>query len=179
YPARPAKQPLVLTVCHLKRDNVKRKGLETFIAAARILPRYRFVIAGRDVDGTGAALRRGAPANLELSGHLEEPQLIEQMGRARVYAQLSAHEGFGCALAEAMLCGCVPVVTDRGSLPEVAGPDALTAAYGDAEGTAARIVEAMGVPDGSGYRSWIENEFSLERRRTAVGSVIDELAGRG
>jgi len=179
YPAGAAKEPLVLTVCHLKRDNVSRKGLDTFIAAARLLPPVRFVIAGRDVDGTAEKLRREAPANLEITGYLEEPRLLELMGKAKVYAQLSAHEGFGCALAEAMLCGCVPVVTGRGSLPEVAGPDAFYAEYGEAEAAAAKIRQALECEDGGRYRSWIGNNYSLDKRRAAVQSVMEELMEKG
>ncbi|MEO7555918.1 MAG: glycosyltransferase, partial [Acidimicrobiales bacterium] len=45
---------------------------------------------------------------------------------SQVYAQLSWHEAFGVSVAEAMLCGCTPVVTDVPALQEVAGRWALT-----------------------------------------------------
>ena len=35
--------------------------------------------------------------------------------------QLSVSEGFGIALCEAMLCGCVPIVSNVGMLPSIAG----------------------------------------------------------
>jgi len=41
--------------------------------------------------------------------------------RAAVYVQASRHEGFGLAVAEAMLAGCVPVVMDVTAMPEVVG----------------------------------------------------------
>ncbi|MDI6739197.1 MAG: glycosyltransferase [Candidatus Edwardsbacteria bacterium] len=175
YPAGAAKEQLVLTVCHLKRDNLKRKGLDTFIAAARLLPQCRFTIAGRDLDGTGEQLRRGAPANVEFTGYLEEPRLLELMGKAKVYAQLSAHEGFGCALAEAMLCGCVPVVTDRGALPEVAGPDAFYCGYRDVAGTVEQIGKALKATGGPGYRQRVIDNFSLEKRARAMTTIIEHL----
>ena len=41
--------------------------------------------------------------------------------RAAVYVQASRHEGFGLAVAEAMLAGCVPVVMNVTAMPEVVG----------------------------------------------------------
>ena len=38
-----------------------------------------------------------------------------------MYVQASRHEGFGLAVAEAMLAGCVPVVMNVTAMPEVVG----------------------------------------------------------
>lgn len=169
------KEPLVLTVCHLKKNNIKRKGLDVLITAAGKMPEQKFIIVGRDVDGTGKRLQQEAPSNVTITGYLDEANLLKLMGKSKVYAQLSAHEGFGCALAEAMLCGCVPVVTKRGALPEVAGPDAFYVNYGDPDSTADVLRLAREVQDGRCYRTHIENNYTLEKRRIAICSIINEL----
>ena len=38
-----------------------------------------------------------------------------------VYLQPSRYEGFGLAVAEAMACGTVPIVSRAGALPEIVG----------------------------------------------------------
>ena len=40
---------------------------------------------------------------------------------SKFYFQLSNTEGFGVALCEAMLCGCVPIVSDVNFLPSIVG----------------------------------------------------------
>jgi glycosyltransferase involved in cell wall biosynthesis len=49
----------------------------------------------------------------------ELPEVVPLLQRARFYCQLSRREGFGVAVAEAMACKCVPMVSDSGALPEV------------------------------------------------------------
>ena len=64
---------------------------------------------------------REAPPSVEFPGFLPDDALRTLLQSATVYVQPSLHEAFGCAVAEAMLSGCIPVVSDRGSLPEVVG----------------------------------------------------------
>ena len=115
-----------------------------------------------------------APPNVEFRGFLSEAELIEEMRRATVYCQLSAHEGFGLALAEAMLAGATPVVTKEAAIPEVAGPVAEYVRYGDAEGTAQAVRRALDAPRGEAARARIVNEFPLTRRAQGILEVIDK-----
>ena len=69
---------------------------------------------------------RGAPRalagdNVEFTGWLSDEDLHAIYRRASVYVQASRHEGFGLAVAEAMLAGCVPVVMNVTAMPEVVG----------------------------------------------------------
>ena len=58
-----------------------------------------------------------------LHGHLNfmENKFIELLESAKIYIQFSKHESFGCSVAEAMQFGCIPIVSDSYSLPEVVG----------------------------------------------------------
>ena len=51
-------------------------------------------------------------------GTIERARLLEYYRRAKVYCQPSRREGLPGALCEAMLCGCYPVVTGTGGMPE-------------------------------------------------------------
>src|SRR5680860_1338358 len=55
----------------------------------------------------------------EFTGWISDEDLEELYRRASVYVQASRHEGFGLAVAEAMLAGCVPVVMNVTAMPEV------------------------------------------------------------
>jgi glycosyltransferase involved in cell wall biosynthesis len=173
--ARP-KEKRVLTCSLLSEHYVAYKGLDTFVSAARLVPEVTFAHAGPDNgDGTRERLANTAPPNVVFLGFLKEEALIEEMRRALVYAQLSAHEGFGLALAEAMLAGATPVVTRAGAIPEVVGPVGHYVDYGDVAGTARAIADALERPDGAAARERIVRCFPIERRRRALLDAIGEL----
>jgi glycosyltransferase involved in cell wall biosynthesis len=122
---RAAREPLVLTVGNVNRETLQRKGLEVFIQAAGLVPEARFMVVGKAYDHAADYLRSIAPPNAQVVGYMNQAALDELMMKANVYVQASAHESFGCSLVEAMLSGCMPVVSRRGALPEVAGEDAI------------------------------------------------------
>lgn len=112
---------MALTVGGVAGSTLWRKGIEPFVRAAALLPHVRFVVVGRWMDRSIEELRSVASANVEFTGSVDDVTLMDYYRRASVYVQVSRHEGFGMAVAEAMLAGCVPVVTTAGALPEVVG----------------------------------------------------------
>jgi len=172
------KEDIVLTVCLVSAANIRVKGLDTFLDAARRLPEARFVLLGRALDDAGEILKRDAPANVEFVGAVGQDELIGWYRRAKVYCQLSYRESFGVALAEAMSCECVPVVTDRGALPEVVRDAGFVVPYGDAEATATAISGALRSGGGEAARIRVLEEFSLEERRKKICSIVEEISAR-
>jgi glycosyltransferase involved in cell wall biosynthesis len=172
------KSQQVLTVCHVNSSNLLRKGLITFATASRFLEDVPFIVAGNHDATTAAQLSEQGGANLHLLGRLSDTQLQSVYRNAKVYCQLSAHEGFGCALAEAMLSECIPVVTNRGSLPEVVGDLGYCVEYGDAEGTAQAIRQALQADHGKQCRERIMEQFPMEKREAKLVEVIEELLRR-
>jgi glycosyltransferase involved in cell wall biosynthesis len=55
-----------------------------------------------------------------------DSDLVALYNLATVYVQPSFYEGFGLTVLEAMACGAPCLISDRGSLPEIAGDAALT-----------------------------------------------------
>jgi glycosyltransferase involved in cell wall biosynthesis len=171
-----AKDRSILTVGYVRRANLARKGLLTFVQAAREIPHERFFLVGKILDDAGEVIRRTATSNVVLTGWLDQVELLERMRRASVYVQASTHEGFGSSLAQAMLCACVPVVTSRGAIPEVVGETGIYVEVGDAESLARGIREAIEQPElGLRARERIKGRFGLERRRRALLETMERF----
>ena len=170
---------LVLTVGNVDRPNLQRKGLEPFVQAAALLPHLRFVLVGEWLDGAIDDLRAIAPPNVTFTGRLCDAELHDLFGRAAVYVQASAHEGFGMALAESMAAGCAPVVTRAGALPEVVGDAGVYAAWADPAALATAIEHALaaGAPLGEAARARMAKRFTLDGRARGLAAVVDAAAG--
>ena len=54
-------------------------------------------------------------------GKLTPNELRDYYSRTQFYLQLSNFEGFGVAICEAMLCNCIPIVSDVNHLPTIIG----------------------------------------------------------
>lgn len=167
----------VLTVGNVTRNNLVRKGYYTFVRTAALMPDTEFLLVGPHLDDSVEELRRIAPANLRIVGPLYGESLREMMCKSKVYAQLSYYESFGMALAESMAMGCIPVVAQRASLPEVVGDAGIQVPYGDVEATALAMHRALDMGDEAGdqARKRIEDHFSLERRSEKLTRCIREL----
>ncbi len=169
------KNNLVLTVASGSANIITLKGLDTYVRAADALPDVRFLIAGLNKD-VFDMLKATCPKNVEIRGRVSQEDLVEFYRRSKIYCQLSYVESFGMALGEAMACGCVPVVTDRGALPEVVGDAGYYVPYGDVGATADAIKLALESDKGESARERIERLFSLELRERRLIALIDELA---
>jgi glycosyltransferase involved in cell wall biosynthesis len=173
------KQRRALTVGFMTTVSVKRKGIQAFIEAARLVPDIPFRLSGRAMDEPAVtALISGAPANLTYLGFLDDEELLAEYRQATVYAQLSMHEGFGVALAEAMACECVPVVTRSGSIPEVVG-DAGIYVDDTAPATVSAAVSQILNSDtramGRRARERVLDLFPIAKRREGLRRVVEEV----
>ena len=171
------KDPVVVTAASVSYcSTIRTKGLDVLFQVARRLPETQFVVAGRQDPQILRHLQSMAGPNVGFVGWLEREDLRALFRRASVYAQLSAHESFGLALAEAMACGCTPVVSDRGALPEVVGDVGSIVPYGDV--TAATRAISVGLATGISHaaRNRITETFRLSRRRDGLLRILGALA---
>ena len=149
------------------------KGIDRFVKLAEQVPEQQFVVAG--LRGPALELIQWAAEPLEnvrvIPGPLDlETELIPLYRRATAYCQLSRDETFGVAVVEAMACGCAPIVTSAGGLPEVVGDSAAPV---DAdEDIIAAMRAAADVRDRSVYRLQAQR-FDISHRAadllTALG----------
>jgi glycosyltransferase involved in cell wall biosynthesis len=168
-------RPLALTVGVVDRTNLDRKGLRAFVQAAAQVPEVNFVLAGKIVGDAGAELERIATANVRLTGWLEDDELESLLHHARVYVQASKHEGFGVSVAEAMLAGCVPVVTRAGALPEVVGDTGVLLDDDSPRSVALGVREALHLRNAEAARRRVRERFSVAQRRAGLFALLDEL----
>jgi len=115
------REGFVMTVANPGAWQNRIKRLDIVQAVAEIMPEVQFRIIGRVSDNVGRRFMSEAPQNLEFVGELSQNELRDQYRKAAVYFQPSRHESFGVAVIEAMSCGCIPVVSPHGALPEVVG----------------------------------------------------------
>ncbi|UCE36844.1 MAG: glycosyltransferase [Thermoplasmata archaeon] len=167
------KEKMVVTVGKLENEvTIAIKGLDTFLKTAKLLPDVKFVMIGRHDPKLAKEWRAKAPPNLEILDFIPYDKIRGYYQMAKVYTQLSYQESFGCALAEAMLCECVPVVTRRGGIPEVVGDAGFYVKYGDAKATAEKIKEALNSDIGGDARKRIMTLFPLNERKKRLTKIV-------
>jgi hypothetical protein len=129
----------------------------------------------------GSRIRKGIPLFEEIAKTIDgcemkvligvpREEYIDNLKRAKVYCQLSSHESFGVSLVESMSYGCVPVTSDRGSLPWVSGGTGVVVPFGDVEQTKIAIKKALTM-DGNTAREHIK-KFSIAHRKEMINKLI-------
>jgi glycosyltransferase involved in cell wall biosynthesis len=172
-------EDLIITVGYLMWSNIERKGLKTFVETARYLPSKKFVVIGKFEDDSVDYLKSISTPNVIFTGYLPLEQLLKYYQKAKVYVQVSAHEGFGISIAEAMACECVPVVTKKAAIPEVVGNAGYYVPFNDPKATAEAIERALkDERKGKKARERINALFTLERREKELKRIIETLTKR-
>jgi glycosyltransferase involved in cell wall biosynthesis len=168
----------IVTVGFIDEEAYSRKGIDRFVALARRDRGRTYVLGGAIESSVRLRIERDRPPNLRLTGRLTQPELTRLLRSSTVYVQLSWHETFGVAMAEAMLCGCVPVISRSPALGEVAGRWAVVS-----DGPGVDLTAVDHAVERAANRAMLEemsadvvDRFALERRR---GLLIDAVLGRG
>jgi glycosyltransferase involved in cell wall biosynthesis len=175
-PGKESKQNIVVTVGFVDEENIVRKGLKQFVEAATSLVSYEFIVLGKLVDEAAIELAKSAPSNVKFKGFVSDKELLEHYQKAKVYCQLSYYESYGMALGEAMLCECIPVVTDRGALPEVVSDTGFYAEYGNVSQTISAIEKAMQSQDkGKQARKRIIENFPQDCREKKLKETVEGI----
>ena len=172
----------IVTQAWLNKLNYRAKGLSTFVCAAGAVqskfPDVEMVVLGRDLGGQKVLeqLAKEVHAQVEFRVIEDREAYRKYLAESSVYVQASAVESFGLSLAEAMACGCYPVVTNRGALPEVAGLLSKSFEFDDVAALSEILCSLLECPisreDSKSIRAHIADHFSLKKRRTALTELI-------
>jgi glycosyltransferase involved in cell wall biosynthesis len=125
----------------------RRKNLQLLIRLLPSLDGARVVSVGpptpyRD-ECAALAASLGVSDRVELRGYVDREELLRLYARCAVVAVPSTYEGFGYAAAQAACAGAPCVVSDRGSLPEVAGKITPVLSLDDDEAWVAALQSAL------------------------------------
>lgn len=91
------------------------KGIDLLEKAAEQFPEIKFTVIGVSPQ----YLNKLRPPNLIFIPFVSQNELVEILNQNYFYCQLSISEGFPNALCEAMLCGCIPLVSNVCSMPSI------------------------------------------------------------
>ncbi|HEY8250488.1 MAG TPA: glycosyltransferase [Burkholderiales bacterium] len=147
FPLHAQKQDFYLTVSRLEAY----KRVDLLVEAFSAMRERKLVIVGGGSEL--GRLRAMAPPNVELTGRLPMPQVVERMQRARAFL-FAGIEDFGIVMAEAQACGTPLVAFGRGGAAEIVRED--TGVLFQAQ-TADALIEAV--------RRFESGRFSPEKCR--------------
>ena len=97
-----------------RQNRAAVKGIDLILEMAGDFPQYHFSLVGD-------SLFQCDLPNVKVIGKVNPDKLKELFNQHQFYLQLSLSEGFPNALAEAMLCGCIPIGSAVGAIPEIIG----------------------------------------------------------
>lgn len=112
------KENIVITVgiCdNLQR--IKLKGIDLFVETAKSLPCYKFIAIG--ISKKAEKYLGEIPENIQLIDKLPYEKLSDFYKKAKIYCQFSMVESFGLAVLEAISFGAIPIISNKGALPEI------------------------------------------------------------
>jgi glycosyltransferase involved in cell wall biosynthesis len=167
---------LTISQAHSKMEFIL-KGGDKFIAIASRNPDKRFVFAGLRGEALNEARKIGGDlSNLDIMpGPLDLfSELIPLYKKSYAYLQLSIEESFGVAVAEAMLCGCAPIIYPNAALPEVAGEYAITCNDEKSEDLALKIAAAVPSQDRIAFSKHAE-QFDFSIRKSKLLTEIEKI----
>lgn len=128
-----------LTVAQMNPPNFLRKGVDLMFLLAERYPQHRFTLVGN----TQAMHYERVPPNVVLLEFVAYEELPKVYASHTFYLQLSIWEGFPSAPCEAMLCGCVPIVSRVAALPGIVGDAGFILDTKDPEDLFALVEKAL------------------------------------
>jgi len=127
------KYKISLNYLFTNATNHERKNIYGLIDAYKISKfrnTYELVITGLLPTETIANLKKyiksqGLSARVKYLGFVSKEDLRSLCSFAKIFIYPSFEEGFGLPILEAVACGCLPVCSSAGSLPEIIGEKSL------------------------------------------------------
>lgn len=170
------KNGFITVVATQKKATAIFKGIDLVIAIAKKNPQKNFTIVGmsKEIQQAFEVLE-----NVTYYPFVLKETLRTFYQEHQFYMQLSINEGFGCALAEAMLCGCIPIVANTGALPTVVGKTGFIVEKRTNSAVESVVKEALQTSEEKEKelslraRSHIVNNFSISKRERLLLQEIN------
>ena len=135
------------------------KGYDLIEQLAASNPEWSFTLVGD-------ANYNPKSTNIQVLGKETPASLVQRYNTHEFYLQLSSSEGFPNALGEAMACGCVPIGSAVGAIPEIIGDTGLLLKRKEL-GTLQTLIQdwMAGKTQLTSPRARIERHFTYAHRR--------------
>lgn len=152
------------------------KGVDLLLSIAERLPSAHFIVVGLD----NASAYSTAPSNITFLGRVDAGTLRGLYRSASFHLQLSLSEGMPNALCEAMLCGCIPLVSDVSSMPDIVEGCGTVLKHDDAELGAQACSALLGLDArqraerSHASRERVRQRYSMDRRLDALSRLLDD-----
>lgn len=154
------------------------KGVDLVLKMAARMVSARFSIVGvADPDAY-----TDAPQNVEFHDRVDAVTLRELYRKASFHLQLSLSEGMPNALCEAMLCGCIPLVSKISSMPDIVEGIGFVLDR-DAPAMGATLIQKMLALTAAerdlrskAARNRIAQEYTMSQRLNALTSVLQDVS---
>ncbi|MFZ4784518.1 MAG: glycosyltransferase family 4 protein [Flavobacteriales bacterium] len=149
------------------------KGIDVLCDAALLLPEVDFILVGGQLDNLSP--------NVTCVPETSQEELNRMFTRSGYIAQLSLSEGFPNALSEAMLCGCVPIVSEVAAMPDIVGDFGFILKKRSVEDLVSLIQKLPVTPDRSdrvAIRNRIASLFPEANRKHQLIQAISESSSQ-
>jgi glycosyltransferase involved in cell wall biosynthesis len=159
-------------------DNAMRyqlKGLDMVVELAEKLPTCQFTVIGCQ----HSLVPNSLPENIRFFGYLPSEQFQQYLFESEFYIQFSLSEGFPNAVGEAMMHGCIPLVSNVGAMPTMIGDSGFVFNSKDVNDISQKIQEKIIALSADEKKqlsnmaiSKVKNEFPIERRERELLAMI-------
>ncbi len=174
---RAQKKNCVITTGEVSKSNISRKGFNDFLILAEDIKELEFLLIGKLKDKEALRFKKKCPSNLHVKGFVKEEKLAEYYSKCKVYLQLSRSESFGVSMVEAMCFGCVPIVYDKGALPEVIGGEGYVVDYKDLGSVKNSIKQVMEGKHDKDPRDIVLARYTPSSYLDRLEDIVEELVG--
>lgn len=146
------------------------KGLDLIIELAKQTPNNTYTFIGAQKPSNIQL-----PHNINVIDFIPNHELIHYYNAHQFYFQLSITEGFGVSLCEAMLCGCIPIVSNVGIMPKIVGDNGYVLLKKDINLLSELVkiaIQNYNVEKGFNARNKIIKDYPVEKRKNELINII-------